>query len=174
MSANILSSYSPEDVKIIISNNEFSHVISGLAEGSFVSVTRDTATTSLVIGADMTAMRVRRKNRSGTINITLHQGGDSNDVLSQLLKNDEDDTGWKWLFRISVISASDRSFFFSDQAYIETLPEVSFSTEGENRSWAIKCLNIDSHVGGGGRLDPATVDTLRSLGYEPNEYWVEQ
>lgn len=172
MSANILSTYFPEAVTVVIANDKFSHVVNGVAEGTFITVSRDTPATNLVIGGDMSAMRVRRKNRSGSINVTLMQGSDSNDVFSQILRNDEDAMNNDWLFSITVKDGSGRSVFFSPQAYIANMPDIAFGTDAENREWVIQCIDITSHVGGGGLLDPSTTDTLDAVGYTPDPSWI--
>lgn len=172
MSANILSTYFPEAVSIVLSNANFSHVVSGVAEGTFITVARETPATQLVIGGDMSAMRVRRKNRASTVTVTLMQGSDSNDVFSQILKNDEDAMNNDWLFSLTIRDGSGRTVMFSPQAYIANMPDISFGTEGDNRDWVIQCIDLDAHIGGGGLLDAATVSTLDDVGYEVPESWI--
>ena len=172
MSANILSTYFPESVTVVISNSKFTHVVNGLAEGTFITIARNTPASNLVIGADMSAMRVRRKNRSGSVTLTLMQGSDSNDVFSQIMQNDEDAMNNDWLFSISVKDGSGRSVFSSPQAYIANLPNIAFGTDAENREWVIECIDIKSHVGGGGFLDPSTNSTLSDVGYTADPNWI--
>jgi|SRR5690625_29804 len=171
MSANILSTYFPEAVSIIIGNDQFSHVVSGVAEGTFITVARETPATQLVIGGDMSAMRVRRKNRASTVTVTLMQGSDSNDVFSQILKNDEDAMNNDWLFHLTIKDGSGRSVFFSPQAYIANMPDISYGTEGDNRDWVIQCIDLDAHVGGGGLLTPEVESTLEDVGYTIPPGW---
>lgn len=171
MSANILSTYFPEAVSIVLGNDNFSHVVSGVAEGTFITVARETPATQLVIGGDMSAMRVRRKNRASTVTVTLMQGSDSNDVFSQILKNDEDAMNSDWLFSLTIRDGSGRTVMFSPQAYIANMPDISFGTEGDNRDWVIQCIDLDSHVGGGGLLDASSVNTLEDVGYDVAEDW---
>src|SRR5690625_2144880 len=102
MSANLLSTYSPEAVSIIIGNDQFSHVVTGVAEETFITISRETPATQLVIGGDMSAMRIRRRNWSSTITITLMQGSNSNAVFSQILKNDEDAMNNDCLFHVTI------------------------------------------------------------------------
>jgi hypothetical protein len=40
--SNILGTYSPESVVITIGNDKFSHVLSGYADGTFISITLQT------------------------------------------------------------------------------------------------------------------------------------
>lgn len=171
MSANILSTYFPEAVSIIIGNDNFNHIVSGVAEDTFITIARETPATQLVIGGDMSAMRIRRKNRASTVTVTLMQGSDSNDVFSQILKNDEDAMNNDWLFHLTIKDGSGRSVFFSPQAYIANMPDISFGTEGDNRDWIIQCIDLDSHVGGGGLLTPEVAGTLEDVGYNVPADW---
>lgn len=172
MSANLLSTYSPEAVSIIIGNDQFSHVVSGVAEDTFITISRETPATQLVVGGDMSAMRIRRRNRSSTITITLMQGSNSNDVFSQILKNDEDAMNNDWLFHVTIKDGSGRSVFFSPQAYIANMPDISFGTEGDNRDWVIQCIDLDAHVGGGALLTPENSTTLEDVGYPVPPGWL--
>lgn len=170
----LLSTYSPEAVSIIISNEYFSHVITGIADGTFLTISRMTPATSLEIGGDLFAQRIRRSNRSSSISLMLMQGSTSNDVLSQILRNDEDAMDNTWLFNITIKDNSGRSVFFSPQAYVVSPPDISFGTEGEMREWTIECIHLDQHVGGGANITPDTASTLEDVGYNIPPGWVTE
>jgi len=45
--SEILASYSPEDVVVVLANGQFSHVINGFADGTFVGITREVPASTL-------------------------------------------------------------------------------------------------------------------------------
>lgn len=168
----LLATYSPEAVSVIIGNDQFNHVISGVADETFLVISRETPATQLEIGGDLFAQRVRRSNRASSITLSLMQGSTSNDVLSQILRNDEDSWNDEWLFHITIKDNSGRSVFFSPQAFVVAPPDVSFGVEGEIREWQIQCVHMDSHVGGGAKITPDAAAVLTDTGYDIPESWL--
>lgn len=167
----ILGSYSPEEVTIVLSNQFFSHIISGTADGSFVNVSRVIPHAQLYTGADASHARVVRGVKSADITITLHQASESNDVLSELLKRDEEARDNTWLFTLLIKDNSGRSIYSATQAFIGTVPDSDFNIDISERAWVIHAVNMETHIGGNANFTPDTAATLEGLGYEPDERW---
>lgn len=169
--SEILASYSPEDMVIIIANDKFSHVINGYADGTFVSISREVPASSLYVGSDLSNARVVRANKASTITLSLHQASESTDVLSQLLANDEETRDDTWTFSVTVKDNIGRSLFFSPQAFISNSPDATYSTGIENRDWTIQCVSLSNNQGGNGRFSPDTLGTLEGIGGTINDKW---
>lgn len=169
-SAN-LASYSPEDVVILITHPQISHTISGTADGTFVSYARSVPRSTLTVGADLHAARTLRRNKSGTITITLMQTAESNDVLSMLAQNDENAHNNDWIFSLTIKDLLGRSLLFADQAFIGNDPDTSYGTEVGTREWTIEVVNVQRHDGGNAIISPEGVDTLTTLGYTVEDRW---
>lgn len=167
----ILSSYSPESVVIVIGNNNFSHTINGYADGTFISMARTVPHATLYTGADGSNARVVRAVRNYDITLTLHQASESNDVLSQLLIRDEDSRNGDDVFYITIKDTSGRTVASSPSAFIGTTPDVSFGTELTEVAWVIHAIGMDFYSGGNGRFTGATWDTMVDLGRTPDEAW---
>lgn len=167
----VLGSYSPEEVAIVISKGNFVHSISGLADGSFVNVSRITPASELYVGADLSAGRVKRRNRAANITVTLHQWSASNNVLQALQRADEEDSGNEWVFAITIKDNSGTTIFSAAQAFVATIPDSGFSTTAETREWMIQAVNMTANVGGNTAMDPSTVAALSVLGEEVPERW---
>lgn len=164
MSAN-MGTYAPENVVIILSNDRFSHTVTGLAEGTFINFERSVPRATLYTGADLHAARVLRRNKSGTITLTLSQHGESNDVFSELARLDEESQSNDWLFSVLVKDLSGRTVFSASQAFLGNDPNLSFGTETEMREWTIGAANIERHIGGDSKFTPENQSELESLGY---------
>src|SRR6056297_3124698 len=80
-----IRTYAADQVRIVVGGVP----ISGLADGTFVSISRDEQAYNKTTGADGTTSRSRTGNRAGTIAITLQQTSPSNDVLSGFMLADE-------------------------------------------------------------------------------------
>lgn len=167
-----LGNYSPEDVVMIIANDKFSHTVSGMADGTFISYERAVDRATLYTGADLSAARVLRRNKSGTVTVTLHQSAESNDVFSQIAQNDEDAHNNSWLFSVTIKDLLGRSVFFAPQAFIGTDPTMNYSTDLETREWGITVIDVNRHFGGNALISPEGVDTLGELGYNVEPKWI--
>jgi len=88
MASQYTSTFSPQDVTVVISQGTFSHIVSGFSEDSIVTVEKNSDTYSLYTGADDTNSRVYQANTSAMITLPLQQTSNSNDILSQLYEND--------------------------------------------------------------------------------------
>lgn len=171
MASQLLASYSPEDMTIILANSQFTHTITGYADGTFANIVREMPASVLYVGADLSNARVVRSNHASTITLTLHQASSSNDVLSQLLLNDEDTRDDTWLFSVTIKDCIGRSLYYSPQAFITTNPDAAYSTGIETRDWGIQCVNLTNYQGGNAAMDPDTVGTIEDIGGEVQDRW---
>lgn len=167
----ILGTYSPEDVIVILSNEFFSHSITGYADGTFISIEREVPASTLYSGSDNTNARVVRANKGSTINLTLHQASESNDILSQALIMDEQTRDGTWCFSVLVKDGTGRSVYFSPQAFIATNPTTTFGSEIETREWGIQCVSLSNFNGGNGKLTDDTYRVLQSMGATVDPRW---
>ena len=168
-----LGNYSPEDVVVIFANSQFSHTLSGTADGTFISYERTVPRATLYTGADLSAARVLRRNKSGIVTFTLHQSAESNDVLSQIAQNDEDAHDNSWLFSVTIKDLLGRSIFFAPQAFIGTDPNLTYSTDMETREWGVTVIDVQRHFGGNAIVSPEGAETLSSLGYDLEGKWIQ-
>lgn len=170
--SEILASYSPEDVSIIVSVNGFSHSINGYADGTFVNITRLVLGSEPYSSSDNANARVVRANYNATITLSLAQTSESNDILSQLLRNDSITRDSTWLFSVLIKDNTGRSHYFSRQCYIGGHPDSNFSTTIDNRDWLIHCTKLEQNIGGNGQVTPTSLEELRAIGGDVEERWV--
>lgn len=172
MSDILIGTYSPESLIVTMSKGDFTHRLTGFADGSFLTVTRLVPASTPYIGADLSGGRTKRKNRSCTASFTLHQYGASNKVLQDLQRADEEDDGNTWVFNFLIKDTSGQTSIFSSQTIIQTTPDVSFSTETETRVWEFFMFNADIQVGGNTPLDAAAVQAVNAVGGEVDPRWI--
>jgi hypothetical protein len=134
--------YSAEEVQIIVGGVK----ISGLADGTFVTVSRDEQAYNKVTGADGTTSRARTGNRAGSITLTLQQTSPSNDTLSAFQAADEAaDSG---VVPVLIKDNSGNSLFYTSAAWVQQMPDSGFSKEVSEREWVMDCARIDAFTGG--------------------------
>src|SRR5690606_22951616 len=102
------------------------HVISGWAEGTFITVDKTTASSTLVQGADNSGGRLRRTSKGGTINFTLQMFTASNDVMTMLEQNDSRATDNSWLFDLTIKDGMGRSFVHAKNCWVVNIPSMTF------------------------------------------------
>lgn len=168
-----LATYSPLDIKMIITGtrDDITHIVSGYAENNFIEVTRTTPASELYNGSDNTSIRTMRGIRNHEITLTLHQGSESNDVLSQLHLRDEQTRGRGYLFNVQIVDQGGRTLLSASQCFIANDADVSYGSSVNERVWVINAVCVEKHVGGNAEITDTAVTTLTELGYEVDDYW---
>lgn len=120
--------------------------LSGLADGTFVEISRDEQAYNKVTGADGSTSRAKTANRSGSITVTLKQTSPSNDVLTGFMLADE--AGDNGVIPLLVKDTSGRTLAYASSAWVQQSPDQAFSKDIEEREWVMDCARIDMFVGG--------------------------
>ena len=128
-----LFTYIPSKVDIEISG----YLVQGHTEVSFQL---DNPQFTTVRGIRGRNTRVRSKNSSGVLTITLLQTSPTNDLFSDIVAKDLQFGTGRLLVKIKDKSGS--SLFFSDEAYIAGFPTLAFSDVAGTRTWTINCLSV--------------------------------
>lgn len=165
------ATFSPANVKIVVSQGTWSHVMSGYAEDTFVRVVPQSDKFEMYIGADRTATRVYKGNEAGTIEVTLQQTSSSNDILSQIYKNDIANPSAETMFTITVRDNSGRSLYYAEEAYIGKTPDSDFANSMQTRQWSIMCPRLQEHIGGNSKFSPEDAATFEALGGTIDPRW---
>lgn len=137
-----IQTYNPRQIMIQING----YAVSGLADGTFVSVERTEDAYTLYSGADGRAARVKSNNYSGLLTLTLMQTSDANDELSRYALADQaTDAG---TFTMMIKDNEGRTLIYSAEAWVQRMPTVEFSKELSNREWTIALSQITYNIGG--------------------------
>jgi len=169
----LLGSYSPEDVIVTITTEAgVTHQVSGMMEGTFITINRNVPFATLYTGSDNTSARVVRKNKSANITLSLHQTGESNDVFTALMDIDaQDPASGNGIFAIFIKDLNGRSLYHANQAFIGTQPDSTFGAEILQRDWVIHAIGLEQFIGGNAKITPDTVVDLQALGIEVESRW---
>lgn len=137
-----VKSYAPDKVAVIIAGVP----LTGFADGTFVTVSRNSDTFTPVIGADGEVARTKSSDRSGTIVVTLMQSSNGNDLLSGLHVADE--ASMTGAFPAAITDTEGRTVLMSDTCWIQKPADSEYGKELGSREWTIYAANLNIFVGG--------------------------
>lgn len=121
-------------------------VVTGFAADAFVSAERTEDTYSMDVGSQGDVTRVRNRNKTGTITVTLQAASPSNDVLSAILALDEALGTGKGPVMIKDLNGT--TLVTSADAWIRRAPTVERGSGAANVEWMIDCEKLEMSVGG--------------------------
>ena len=120
--------------------------IIGYMSGTMVKASRAEKTWEVVVGGQGDAARVRKRNKSGTVVVTLMQTSPTNDEFSQLLADDERDASGSG--DLSFVDTNGTTVIEAETAWLEGYAEVTFGDGLEGREWTIATGVLELVVGG--------------------------
>jgi hypothetical protein len=139
--ANIFN-YNPDEIICVIAGIT---TIEGFVDGTFINVTKDVMPFSSKRTADGQVSRVYNNDQTYTIQITLHRGSPSNDILTKLWLVDELTQMGKFPLLLKDPTGSD--LFFSATSWIESIPALAQSTTVDERVWTIRSSSAVINIG---------------------------
>jgi hypothetical protein len=137
-----MATYDPSDVTTVFAGVE----VFGFADGTFISVDKAEDTYSIVVGATGTVTRVRNRNNSGTIKITLQASSGCNDLLSDL--HSEDLLNNSLVGPLLIKDVTGTTVVASAESWIVRSSPIEFGKDASNREWVIQCSSLIIHSGG--------------------------
>lgn len=141
--ATRLATYDPKRISIVIG----SHIVSGYAEDTFVSIEPDGDGTQAQAGADGEVGRSLSNNPLATLTLTLQQTSLSNDAMSDLLNLDRA-SGGAGVVPLQVRDLRGRTVFAASQAWVKQMPTIEYGSELSDREWELGCVMTESYLGG--------------------------
>jgi len=138
-----LFNYVPESVNCLIAGFI---PIEGFVDGTFISVDKDEMPYSSVRMPDGTIARKYNNSQTYTITITLHNGAETNNLLTKMWQVDEITQRGKFPLLIKDQSGSD--LLFSTESWIEGIPSLTKSNAIDSRVWVIKSAYAVINIGG--------------------------
>jgi hypothetical protein len=120
--------------------------LQGYADGTFVKCARDEDAFTSNVGAAGDVVRVRNRNRMGTVTVTLQDASPSNDLLSGMAQTDES-TGLAY-GALMVKDLNGTTLIQAAAAWIKKTADVEFAKEQGNQEWVISASELIVFSGG--------------------------
>ena len=137
-----LKTYDPKKVSVIIGG----HIVTGYADGAFVTAARNNDTWTRVGGADGEQTRAKSNDKSGRITITLMQSSNSNAVLQGFMTADE--TANSGLIPALIKDVNGTDICSAELGWLVKPADRGFAKENSNREWIYETSELQ-FVGGG-------------------------
>jgi hypothetical protein len=139
-----LATYDPRKITVTLGGT----IVTGYADGTFVSVERTSDAFTMVTGADNLTTRTKTNDKSGTLTLTLQQTSVSNDIISGFASLDE--TANVGVFSLLVKDVLGTTLIQARSAWVRKLPVIEYGNELSNREWLIDFT--DSSIVAGGNI----------------------
>ena len=120
--------------------------IRGIAKGTFVTAERAEDAFSTDVGSAGDVTRVRSRNRTGTVTLTLQAASPTNDQLSAVALLDE-----KFGLSYGPLLIEDlngTTLAHGADAWIKKLPSVQMADEASDREWVFEVAELELNAGG--------------------------
>lgn len=121
-----MRTYDTEDVNVIVNGT----ILTGFADGTFVSVEQDEERYTPYVGAKGEVSRAKNANKMGKITITLAQDSPSNSYMSRLSNSKE-------TFPVSVVDQNFGSTSGGNDCWVEKPSNIEYGKEISEREWVI-------------------------------------
>lgn len=138
-----IKTYDPKNVQIIMGGVP----ITGFADGTFIDVAMDEDQFTKTVGGDGEVSRAKSNNQCATVTVTLQQTSGSNDVLSGLYQADKLNNAGAVPLMIKEIGTG-KTLCFTQAAWVERLPNTTYSKDIEERAWTIATGQLEIFIGG--------------------------
>lgn len=123
--------------------------INGLSDGDSVVARRSSSLYVKRVGMKGSVARARNTDKTGQIEIRVLQTSSANDELSALLNLDTLTEDGKLVLPISIADLSGRTVISAGQAWLESIGDVTFSTnQVSERVYTFDCADLKMSLGG--------------------------
>lgn len=123
------------------------NLLSGTAEGSFVTASRNNPGFTVYEGADGEVARAANRSKTGTVKVKLASTSKSNDVLSAIYLLDEASPG-AGVLPLMVKDGTGTSRAAARSAWIAKMPDLEKARTIGEVEWEFGCKGLMIFVGG--------------------------
>ena len=120
--------------------------LQGFADGDFVEVSRECDAFTDDVGSQGDVVRVRSRDRRGTVGITLQAASPSNDIMSAYAATDE--SAGTAYGPVMVKDLNGTTIIRGNNAWIKKLPDTAYGKDHGSRKWEIRVAELEMLVGG--------------------------
>lgn len=129
-----VKTYDPNYGTLTIDGN----IISGFADGTFITISRNSDMWTLQVGTDGEGTRSKSNDKSGRFSFSLMQSSDSNRILSGVAFLDETLNNKA----VPVQYKHGDNIYIAETGWIVKYPDSEFSREAGPREWIVETDNL--------------------------------
>lgn len=139
--------FDPSQLTVTITSPTLSHIVTGFAKDTFVSVAFDEDMFNDDNDANGLLIRYKINNYNAKFTLTLNQASPTNSALSTLMNLDRS-IGMGGAFALMIKDNNGDTLITSPYSYILTPPTVDFGTTANDRTWIIRMGDAAAFIGG--------------------------
>lgn len=152
--------YNPDNVSVLIAGII---PVKGFIDGTFVEISKDINSSESYRSSDGIVSRVYNNDQTYTITLTLHNGSETNELLTKLWLLDEATEGKHGKFPLLIKDQSGSDLLFSTTSWIERPATIVKSSSIDPRVWNIRSSQALINVGGNGEVS-SLIEDIVNLG----------
>lgn len=134
--------YDPGQIVVIFKGVQ----ILGYASGTFVKASRTKETFAMSVGAGGDVVRVRSRDKTGSVAITIQAASPTNDVLTGFIASDEATGSGVGALLIKDLYGT--TLITADKAWLEKPADGEYAADSPDREWTICCAELFISNGG--------------------------
>lgn len=121
-------------------------VLNGFASGTFIKIAYNSDAFTVQAGAQGDTVRVRSRDATGTMEVTLQSSSPCNDLLTAKAKVDRaSGTGYG---PILATDLNGTSIARASRAWIKKIPDMEWATDPSDRVWVLEIADLELEQGG--------------------------
>ena len=120
--------------------------LNGFASGTFIKIAYNSDAFTVQAGAQGDTVRVRSRDATGTMEVTLQSSSPCNDLL--LLKSKVDRATGLGYGPILAADLNGTTVARASRAWVKKVPDVEWATDPSDRVWIIEIADLTLEPGG--------------------------
>lgn len=136
-----MKTYNPKLINVVVNGI----LITGFADGDFVTVETDADLYTSIVGATGEVVRTKNLNRMATVTLTLMADSPTNDLLSALAIDAE---GLAPVGSFLLSNTNGTTIASAPSCWLKKMPSIAYGVEAGTREWQFACDELTWHVGG--------------------------
>lgn len=132
----LFRNYDPARILVIFRG----HQVQGYADGTFVKAVRNEKSFKTSVGAGGDVIRIRSRNKTGLVTISLQATATSNDVLQAFLDADELDGSGVGPLMIKDLNGN--MLATATNAWVTKVPDMERSDDKPGTEWEFECASL--------------------------------
>lgn len=122
-------------------------IITGFADGTFITVERNEDAFTLAVGASGEYARAKNANKSGRVTVTLMASSQANDILSAIAKADELTGVGNGILFVKELNGT--TLAMSRDAWVLKMPNIERAKDEISPvEWVFECAELEMFAGG--------------------------
>ena len=123
-------------------------LVQGYAADTFINAARNEDSYSQKVGSQGDVTRIRSRNKSGIVTVTLMAESPTNDRFSARLVADEATLSGLPAGALMLKDLNGNTVAVAANAWLQKFADIEVAQESSNREWVIACAEILPFVGG--------------------------